>query len=119
MKKKILIIDDEQHILQSLDKLLSKESNYEVDTAVNFKEALDKVKNKNYHLVILDHSLGSSGERDMVGEINDNIAGCGIIVISGYFNKSEIENYKSRGVVKCMKKPFTIYEVRETVRIFF
>ncbi|MGM0442254.1 MAG: response regulator [Elusimicrobiota bacterium] len=118
MKSKVLIIDDEKHILRTLEKLLQKDD-YEVDTAIDYTKAVDKIKKDVYDLVILDHSLGTSEERDMVGDIKKSMPDCGIIMISGYFDEKEVKNYMSRGVYKCMNKPFTIYEVREAVRNYF
>jgi len=51
--KRILIIDDEQSILDSLSLILTYE-NYEVDTCLEGYTAVEKVKSTNYDLILLD-----------------------------------------------------------------
>ncbi len=50
---KILIVDDSSIILEKTKSLLSKHK-HQVDTALSGAEALEKIKNNNYGLVLLD-----------------------------------------------------------------
>lgn len=50
---KILLVDDEPDILEFLSYNIMKEG-FEVDTAQNGKEAIEKAKNMNPHLILLD-----------------------------------------------------------------
>ncbi len=52
-KLKILLADDEKELSRAIATIL-KYSNYEVDTVFNGKEAIDKVKENIYDLIILD-----------------------------------------------------------------
>lgn len=54
--QKILIVEDEKDIVENLDDLLSKEG-FEIDTASRQKEALIKLEEKTYDLILLDISL--------------------------------------------------------------
>jgi CheY-like chemotaxis protein len=51
--RKILIVEDEEILRESYEMILSTEP-YEVDVAVNGKEALKKCQNKRYDLILLD-----------------------------------------------------------------
>jgi phosphate regulon transcriptional regulator PhoB len=53
---KILIVEDEKHMLQGLKDNLEFEG-YEVDTAEEGKTGLEKIKNNKYNLVLLDVML--------------------------------------------------------------
>ena len=55
-KKKILIVDDEQDMLYAV-KLQIEANNYEVLTAVDGQEALEKARKENPDLIILDLML--------------------------------------------------------------
>lgn len=54
--EKLLIIDDEEMFVKGL-KLSLEEEGFEVDTAYDGEEGLDKVRLGNYDLVILDIML--------------------------------------------------------------
>ena len=53
MAKKILVIDDEELITKSLLRLLSKEG-YEVSIARTGSEALEKIKETHFDLIVSD-----------------------------------------------------------------
>lgn len=53
MGKKILIVDDEELIVKSLRKLLSKEG-YSLSVAKNGQEAIDEIKKVDFDLIISD-----------------------------------------------------------------
>jgi len=60
--KNVLIVDDEPAIVTLLQYNLKRES-FEVDTAGNGREALDKIRKNNYTIVLLDLMLPElSGE---------------------------------------------------------
>ncbi len=51
IKKRILVVDDELDILETLEELLD---NFKVDTASNFEDALKYLKNNKYDVAVLD-----------------------------------------------------------------
>ncbi len=56
MNQKILIVDDEPHIIMLLENRL-KQSGYEVSTAADGEEGLEKAKKEKPDLIILDLML--------------------------------------------------------------
>lgn len=56
MSKKILVVDDEEHIVEFLESILKKEG-FEVVTAYNGAEAMEKVKKYAPNMVLLDVML--------------------------------------------------------------
>ena len=53
MPKKILAVDDERHIVRLVEVNLQR-AGYEVVTAYDGREALEKVKSENPDLIVLD-----------------------------------------------------------------
>lgn len=51
--KRILVVDDEQYIRELYEEVLKTEG-YQVDTASDGKEALEKIMEGGYHLITLD-----------------------------------------------------------------
>ncbi|HUU42034.1 MAG TPA: response regulator, partial [Desulfatiglandales bacterium] len=52
-KKKVLVIDDEQIVLDSISKILTDE-NYEVDGSLRGREGLDWAIQRDYNIVLSD-----------------------------------------------------------------
>lgn len=55
-KERILIVDDDPYIL-SMVKLILENENYDIIEAKDGKEALEKIHDKNPHLIILDYMM--------------------------------------------------------------
>lgn len=53
MAKKVIVVDDDMYIRELYEEVLKGEG-YDVDTAVNGQEALDKLNKGGYDLVLLD-----------------------------------------------------------------
>jgi len=66
--EKILVVDDERHVVRLLKEFLSSK-NYEVYTAMNGMEAIEKVKEVNPHIVFLDILMPGMGGLDCLKEI--------------------------------------------------
>ncbi len=54
IRKHILVVDDEQEITEQIKRALSGNFDCVVDVAYNGKEALDKMKEEHYDILILD-----------------------------------------------------------------
>ena len=68
MSNKILVVDDEDIIRESLSYTLRNE-NYEVDEAANGKEAYSKLKESSYDLVITDIEMPEMDGYALTAEI--------------------------------------------------
>lgn len=55
-KKRVLVIDDDKAVLESLSKVLER-NGYLVDSAVTGKEAIEKCKTKSYDVALIDLKL--------------------------------------------------------------
>lgn len=51
---KILLVDDENEVIISMQRLLKRKTSHEINICNNGLEAVDKIKNGNYDLVLLD-----------------------------------------------------------------
>jgi len=68
MAKKILIVDDEKDILESMEMLI-KNIGYEVKTANNGKQALAMLKKESFDLVLLDILMPQMSGRELLEKI--------------------------------------------------
>lgn len=104
---KILIVDDNEATFKIIEKML-KGNNIELDTCLNGKECLNKIKTKNkYNLILLDEELSQiSGEvlLEKLKEIrNFNIP---VILLTKDNNYEYNEEYKNQGFDDYIVRPF-------------
>ena len=115
--RKILIIDDEPHILLMLKKMLEK-SGFEVDLAANGNEGISLFKKSKAELVITDIIMPEKEGLETIREMRRIKPDLKIIAMSGG-GKVSAENYleiaKIFGASKVISKPFTKQEMISAV----
>jgi DNA-binding response OmpR family regulator len=113
---KILIIDDDPDIRTVMEILLRK-SGYEVATASNREEALEKLEQTRPSMVLLDVLLSGSDGRDLCREIKDGETTKDIRVIMFSAHPGAADNIASYGADDFIPKPFNADALLERVRI--
>ncbi len=66
--KRVLVVDDEPHLIKSLTFVLSKEG-YEIDSAMDGVEALEKIRKSKPNLVFLDVMMPKKNGYDVCREV--------------------------------------------------
>ncbi len=116
-RKRILLVDDEERVLFVLSEglaMLGEE--YEIVTAGGGHEALDKIKERAFDLVITDIRMPDIDGLQFTEIIKALNPAAVVIWITAY------DCYKMRGeadrlgVYQCLDKPLEIEEIRRTVR---
>ena len=84
-EKRILIIDDEQHIIKIIKKTLRKDS-YCIDNAKNGLEALKILEKNMPDLIILDMKMPVMNGYEFLGRLKGNVkcVDIPIIILTGY-----------------------------------
>jgi DNA-binding response OmpR family regulator len=107
--QKILIIDDDHHILLMIKKMLER-AGFEVDLASNGDEGLEIFKKLSFDLVITDIIMPEKEGLETIREMKRMRSDLKIIAMSGG-GKVSSENYlntaKIFGATKILTKPFT------------
>ena len=83
MANKILVVDDEEIIRDSLFYILEKEG-YEVDKAENGKEAFDKIRETHFDLVITDIEMPVMKGTELLEKIKTFDAQTSVIMITAF-----------------------------------
>ena len=120
MAKKILVIDDEELVTESLKKLLSK-SGYEVQIARSGTEAVERVKATDFDLIVSDIRMPDMDGVQALTKIREYLKEEGKpampeILITGYASKENLEGAKNLGVADYLYKPFNIRDFLEIVK---
>jgi DNA-binding NtrC family response regulator len=80
---KILLIDDDEIILETLALVLEEEG-YIVDKAENGKEAIEKTQKNFYNLAIIDWRLPDIEGTKLLGKLQDTLPKMVKIMLTGY-----------------------------------
>jgi len=113
MAKKILIVDDEPDIRNTVKTVLEK-NGYKVVTAANGDDGFDKWKKEKPNLVLMDIMMPGTPVREIVPKMT----GAKIAYIS-VVRTSEAEKedlMKSKNIVDFIQKPFDINELLKRVK---
>jgi DNA-binding NtrC family response regulator len=89
-KKKVLVVDDEIDFLEML-RLRLEANNYEVITAMNGNEALDKVKNEKPDALLLDILMPGLNGIDVLKKIRKENERLPIFIITGFSNEERFK----------------------------
>jgi DNA-binding response OmpR family regulator len=115
---RILIIDDDHHILLMIKKMLER-AGFEVDLASNGDEGLKIFKKLSFDLVITDIIMPEKEGLETIREMKRLRSDLKIIAMSGG-GKVSSDNYlntaKIFGATKIMTKPFTQNQMVSAVR---
>jgi len=106
--KKILLVDDEAHILNII-KFNLKKKGYDITTANNGSEALEKIKECIPDLMIIDVMMPIMSGYDVCKELkkNDKYNDMPIIMLSAKSQADDIDTAKELGVTEYLTKPFS------------
>ena len=114
-KTRILLVDDDQIILDSLGGFLKLEG-YDVMLASTIPQAIDCLKAGRYNLVITDVSMPSSDGFELLRFIGSNCPDVMVIMVTGYGTiESAVEAIK-QGAYDYLTKPIIDDDVRLAVR---
>jgi len=83
VRGRILIVDDEEDIRESLETLLSLEG-YSVDLAVNATMGLERMAKASYDLVLLDLMMPDKSGMEVLAEVRERDQETPIFLITAY-----------------------------------
>lgn len=117
MSKRILIADDEQNIVISLEFLMKREG-YEVPVAQDGAEAVDMIRAEMPDLVLLDVMMPRKTGFEVCQEVKADPAlkSVSILMLTAKGRDTEVAKGLALGADAYMTKPFSTKELVEKVR---
>ena len=116
--KRILIIDDEEAILQMMDRLLTK-AGYSVVTAGNGKEADQVLDKEDFDLVITDIIMPQKEGMEMITMLKRRKPETKVIAMSGggrFSPEGYLKSAEALGADRTFVKPFFHNEMLDAVK---
>jgi DNA-binding NtrC family response regulator len=114
MKKKILVIDDEEDFCELIKNILSRE-NFLVDCAFTLEEAEGKLRD-HPQIILLDINLPDGSGLDYLQMHPAPFMYSSVIVITADPTESVKEKAAQEGTVAFLSKPFSVQTIRDMVR---
>ena len=120
MKKKILIVDDEEDILHFLE-LVLREKGYEVATAMNGHEALTTAQIEKPDLVLLDIMMPQMDGWEVLKllRVDDETANIPVAMLSARTEAKDRVQGLQEGAIDYICKPFSLAELLTKIETIF
>ena len=111
----VLVVDDERNIRLTLSMALEA-LKIPVDTAESGEEALQKLTEKSYSLMLLDLRLPGLDGLEVLRLVTDKYPQVKVIIITAYGSIEVAVEAMKIGAIDFLQKPFQPTEVRDIVR---
>ena len=117
MNKKILIADDEQNIVISLEFLMKREG-YQVEVANDGEEAVQRIRAERPDLVLLDVMMPKKTGFEVCQEVKADpaLAAVRVLMLTAKGRDTEVAKGLALGADAYMTKPFSTRELVDKVR---
>jgi two-component system response regulator HydG len=107
---KVLVIDDEVIVVNSVRRILTRKG-YRVESAFTGRDALQRIQDGNYRLVLLDMRLPDWDGLLLLSRIKHTNPDLPVLVVTGYSSIETAVEAVQRGAADYMPKPFTPEEL--------
>lgn len=105
-KIKVLIVEDEEYLLKSLELFLKNETDYNIFTAGNGKEAINIINTQNIDLILTDLKMPEIGGIELVEYAKNNSLDIPVIVMTAYGSLNSAIEALRLGVYDYLIKPY-------------
>jgi CheY-like chemotaxis protein/predicted regulator of Ras-like GTPase activity (Roadblock/LC7/MglB family) len=115
-KTQMLIVDDDRTVATILAESLQKvDSDYVIETAGSGDEALERVQQEKYQLVITDYKMPGMSGLDLVRGINAVSPETQVVLMTAYGTSELRETVGHLELSGYLDKPFTMEQIRDIV----
>lgn len=110
----ILILDDEPIVSKRLKPSLEKKG-YEVETFTRSADALARVKERRFDIVVTDLKMEGVDGMQFLTEVKEKYPETEVIVITGFATMATAKESFNKGVFDFLAKPFKLGEIAEVI----
>ncbi|MFK7734553.1 MAG: response regulator [Pirellulaceae bacterium] len=116
-KKKLLIVDDEQDLVDLMADAFERDGRFEIRTANNGFDAGMQVKEFRPDIVVLDVMLPDINGKEVCQRVRSDstLDSVKIICISGMIEQDKVSDLRAAGADDFVQKPFTVERLIERV----
>jgi CheY-like chemotaxis protein len=111
----VLLADDEESV-RAIGSEMLRELGFEVVTASDGREALERYRERRPDLVILDLTMPRMDGEQAFRELRQLDPGVRVIISSGYNEMEVTQKFAGKGLVGFIQKPYTFETLRAALR---
>jgi two-component system chemotaxis response regulator CheY len=116
IKKKILVVDDSEQMRGLIRSILEQDSHFEIEEAINGREAFNLIKAESFDLLITDLFMPEMNGRELITKLRGENYKIPIVVISGLLNELLKKQLTKNGALCVIDKPFELDQLLNAVR---
>ena len=113
-RTKILLIDDEERMCESLKTLLDMEG-YEVDAFTDASQAIDSLGDDSYDLVITDIKMPAVDGLEILRVAHEHDPNLEVILMTGYASLQSAKDAVDKGAFSYLTKPLEFEELKISI----
>ena len=114
-KRKILVIEDDPQIRETLEKLLSTEG-YQVEVAETGKEAIEKTEKKWFNVALIDIRLPDISGTQLLTELREGNPKMRKIIVTGFPTLPNAIEALNKQADAYLTKPFEMLKMIEIIK---
>ena len=114
MSARILVVDDEEIVIKSCLRILGG-GDYQVEAVQDGREALRKVEETPYDVMILDIMMPNMGGLEVLRRVKETHPDVDVIMITGLSQVETVVQARKRGACDFISKPFEPDELKLVV----
>ena len=111
---KIMVVDDEASICRNVEKILTK-NNYQVTCANSAREALEKMQDGSFNLMITDIVMPQMNGLELLKKVKSRWPETKALTMTAFASTDTAHRAIRLGALDYLPKPFTPVELREMV----
>ncbi len=116
-KEIVIIVDDEEMVLTSLESFLTLETDWDVRTFTDPQEALEHIRSTNVDMVISDYLMPDMDGITFLGKVRNLKPEVPRIILTGYSDKENaIKAINEVGLFQYVEKPWDNDRLRIIIR---
>jgi DNA-binding NtrC family response regulator len=104
-KKRVLVIDDERIVLDSVTKILENE-NFEVDVTLSGRQGMEWALAKSYDIVLTDLRMPDIGGMRVLRDVKRAKPAMPVVMITGFGSVKSAVQAMKLGAAEYLEKPF-------------
>ncbi len=115
MKRRILAVDDEPHMLRLLERIITEKTDYDISTTSNSLQVPEILEDQKFDLIISDLKMPGHDGLDLLNYVNDNNRDELVLIITAFGSIDSATEAMTHGAFDYITKPFRKEEIIHTI----